>query len=286
MSFRPSPHTHHPNHAMEQVHSSPEASTDEESESKLKLGLTLVQDSDVTIQLLQEQVKRAKARCKHAEQKYKASEKRGTKWEKLYRELKAAQNTNQEEDDGVESESEQESEVDERKPAALARSKRKSDTNSEGSSRKRAGGEQNNKRDTSSEESGESVSDEESMDPFTSFKKRTQEWISAIGLKEQYGARYEGLDGIDADTYIGPPSFEHIFHLADFLFPVEEGEDTYHWRLWKRESRRGYSVRDELRRIKQETPDDPMVCWHQSAKPWIPPNADALAAMVRLIVNW
>ena len=85
--------------------------------------------------------------------------------------------------------------------------------------------------------------------------------------------------------YVEPPSFEYLFLLADFLYPVEEGEQTFHRRLFESESRPGTKVRQQLRKIKDETPDNPIVCWHRKGKQWIPPSVHAFKGIVRLIVS-
>jgi len=256
------------------------ASDEEENESKLSLGLAIVQDG---LTKLAHEVNRAEARIKQAETKRQDAEERATKWEKLYRDLKNSQAANQQEDD-ADSDS---AEEDERKPAASTRAKRKGNVNGSKSrkKRKRNGPHEGDQEYSSSEESAGIESDGESAEHFNALDEATKEWISSIGLENEYGNRDEALDRIVSGTYMKPPSFERVFLLADFLFPVEEGEETYHGHLFQRESRPGIKVRQELRRIKTKTPDDPMVCWHQKGKQWIPPTAGALAAMVRLIVG-
>lgn len=262
---------------MDQVLSSSDVSTDEEKESKLSLGIVIVQDA---VEKLAQEVKRANKRVERLDKKYRDAEERATKWEKLYKELKkATEDKNQEE-----SEDESKAEGDQ-KPAASTRAKRKRGAIKEESNKKSRGNSPNNNETSASEESDGEASNQESTEHFNALDEATQNWISTIGLESAYGSRNNGLTQINVDAYVGPASFEEIFFLTDYLFPVEEDEETHHWRLFKKESRPGIKVRQVLRNIKKKDPSNPMVCWHKRGGQWIPPTVQALTGIVKLIVD-
>lgn len=262
---------------MEQVLSSSDVSTDEEKESKLLLGVALVQDA---VGKLASEVKRASKRIKRLEKKCQDAEARATKWEKLYKELKGST-----EDDQEESENESQVEDDRKSAASTLGAKRKRGTNEEQSNKKSRSGSSRSVKDSTSGEYGGEAPSEENIEQFNALDEATQKWIAAIGLEDAYGSRDDGLAQINIDAFVGPPSFENIFILTDFLFPAEDGAETYHWRLFQKDSRPGNKVRQALRRVKKKDPTNPMVCWHKRNVPWIPPTAQSLTGIVKLIVD-
>lgn len=122
-------------------------------------------------------------------------------------------------------------------------------------------------------------------DKFDSLDDMMKTWIEALGLKNSYGTCDKGLNQIRIKDYVPPNSFERIFQLTDFLFPVDQGDKTYHKRLFQDHSRPGWPVRNALRDVKKRNPKDPLVSWHKKGQQWIPPTASALTIMVRLVLD-
>lgn len=266
------------------MHSSSSSSDEETGDCKLLLGISLVQDS---LTALTKQVQRAERRLKMAKRRQVLAEKRATKWKRLYKELKDSQAATVvvKQEKEVEEKSSESEEKDERKPAASQRGSKRTrrvDASEEASNKKRR---RDNSIETHHSSNGDSESDTERANPFDTLDAETKEWITSIGLKDSYGNRELGLGQIQEDTYVKPSSFEKVFLLTDFLFPVEDGEETYHCRLFKKVSRPGIKIRDKLRTIKRKNPNDPRVCWHETDKKWTPPTVEALTGLVRLIVE-
>lgn len=258
---------------MDQVTSSSELSADEES--KLSLGFMLVQDG---MAKLANEVKRANKRIKKLEKKSQDAQERATQWENLYKELRKEIEDNKDEtsDQGHRAE-------EDKKPAKRTR----------GSNQQDAGANKRNCVDESMKDEGEVYLDDISTSQFDCLDDETKEWIATIGLTSAYASRDNGLARITTESYVGPPSFETIFLLVDFLYPVEEGEETYHKRLYapkpqeliKKTARPGCKVRAALRTIKKKNPANPMVSWHNKGAQWIPPSVEALNGIVKLIVD-
>jgi hypothetical protein len=179
------------------------------------------------------------------ELKLKESEKRATKWERLYLELKGGGGGGDIKEEEFEVEPDNE-----KKPK---------------------------------EEPAPFKTDEITSAEFDSLDDSTKKWIAALDLKDAYGTRDEGLSLIGIEEYVKPSSFEEIVHLTDFLFPVYHG-DTYYKKLFEDDKRPGLMVRSALRDIKKKTPNDPLVSWHEYG-PWIPPTASSLTLMVRFILD-
>jgi hypothetical protein len=263
---------------MDQMTSSSEISTDEES--NLARGFIAVQDG---MAKLANKVKRANKRIKKLENKFRDAQERASHWENLYKELK--QETTYNKDKA----SDQGQAEDDEKPASLARAVKRT----RGSNQQDAAGNKRNcvkrvcneKDEPDKDDRDKSLHDIADTSQFDSLDEETKEWIAKIGLKNAYGSRDDGLERITAELFVGPPSFERIFLLVDFLYPVEENEETYHWRLFARETRPGIKVRAALRTIKKKNPTHPMVSWHKKGGQWIPPSVEALNGIVKLIID-
>jgi hypothetical protein len=185
------------------------------------------------------------------ELKLKESEERAAKWERLYTELKGGHDIKEE---AAKAEPNNEKKLEE-KPASA-------------------------ETDLSSGAAFVPVGSDE----FDSLDDTTKKWIEALGLATAYGTRDNGLSQIGLKEYVKPSSFDEVFLLTDFLFPVDKGNDTYYKRLFEDGKRPGLKMRNALRDIKTKTPNEPLVSWHEYG-PWIPPTASSLTLMIRFILD-
>lgn len=247
-------------------------------------GLTLVEES---VANLEQKLKEAEEKVKKAEATCMQAEKRATKWERRYTGLKDNHNIKEEE---VDSDNEQQ-----QQQSHSTRAKRKSESGEDDQSDKdkkirlepKEEHEEEGDEDLSVEtdESTETESIQVGADKFDSLDDTTKKWIKALGLKNSYGTRNEGLNQVRIKDYVPPYSFEAIFRLTDFLFPVDQGDKTYHKRLFEDHRRPGWPVRNALRDAKKRHPEDPLVSWHKKGQQWIPPTASALTIMVQFILD-
>jgi hypothetical protein len=185
------------------------------------------------------------------ELKLKESEERATKWERLYMEVKGGRHVKEEvvevePDNGKKSKEE---------PAPVETDKI---------------------TDAAFVEVG--------SDELNSLDDTTKKWIQALGLQNSYGTRDTGLRQIGIKEYVKPSSFDEVFLLTDFLFPVDQGDDSYYKKLFVDDKRPGLKVRSALRDIKKKTPNEPLVSWHEYG-PWTPPTASSLTLMIRFILD-
>lgn len=144
--------------------------------------------------------------------------------------------------------------------------------------------------DHDSENDGDVESESDGNNAFDMLDEDMKAWISALGLEKNAGAKEGGLDLIDkGSSYTAPPSFEAVFKLTDYLFPVEQGKQTFHSRLFSLEGVKstatGLPIRRKLRAIKKKNPNDPRVCYHTRKAKWIPPTTEALIGIVHIILE-
>lgn len=102
--------------------------------------------------------------------------------------------------------------------------------------------------------------------------------------KEAKDSGWGGFDQHVTDS-CRPDSFQSVFHLMDFLFPVAEGEDNFHTTLWIRATsgeRIGFKTRLQLRKMKKEDPH--VLLWHKPKSEYIPPTKADLAAFITLLM--